>query len=308
MLPADVENYVKELARVLRPGGRALNTFFLLDNLNGRSPGSDRADHPLLREGGRLLGREQPYPEVAVAFEEGDVRDLYERHGFSGEQIHPGAWAGVDGPSFQDIVVATGARTAPARPDRQAAAAGAGVALDAAVRIGQGRPSHGWRGSAARALTLATLILLARALRPTTWGRCLPRSPWARLGSGLAMGGLRGRDDPDGRFAAARTRSSAAEISGSARPLQRRQPVILALIVVMAGSIPGAASAELVIAGLLLAITQGGTGIVASMFRARGQAARYAMATALLAAIGREAVAAAALALGAGRPSSCGRS
>ena len=73
--------------------------------------------------------------------------------------------------------------------------------------------------------------------------------------------------------------------------------MILVLLIVMTANTPGANKVELVIAGLLLAVTQGGTGIVASVFRARGQAGRYALATSLLAAIGRTGVAVAALAL-----------
>ena len=108
MLPADVENYVKELGRVLRPGGRALNTFFLLNSSNGRGPGSDRATIPFSVKEDGYWAVSSRTPEVAVAYEEDDVRKLYERHGFSVEgQIHPGTWVGADGPSFQDIVVAT---------------------------------------------------------------------------------------------------------------------------------------------------------------------------------------------------------
>jgi PST family polysaccharide transporter len=171
--------------------------------------------------------------------------------------------------------------------------------VDAAVRIGRGTGITWLAWIAARALTLATLILLARALPADDLGALLAAIAMGTLGSALAMGGL-----PD---ATTRTAASSTDDSQFGRGDLRlalvrfsaATPVILALLVVMAESSPGAASAELVIAGLLLAITQGGTGIVASVFRARGQAARYAMATALLAAIGRTAVAAAALALGA---------
>jgi SAM-dependent methyltransferase len=107
MLPADVENYLKELARVIRPGGRVLNTFFLLDRSNGRGPDSDRATIPFSVEEDGYWTVSRRTPEVAIAFEEQVIRALYERHGFEVGEIHHGAWSGVDGPSFQDIVVAT---------------------------------------------------------------------------------------------------------------------------------------------------------------------------------------------------------
>lgn len=112
MFPADVENYVKELARVIRPGGRVLNTFFIVDSSNGHGSASERATIPFsVREDGYWTVSRRT-PEVAVAFEEADVRALYERHGFAiGDGIFRGTWAGVDGPSFQDIVVATRVET-----------------------------------------------------------------------------------------------------------------------------------------------------------------------------------------------------
>jgi O-antigen/teichoic acid export membrane protein len=56
----------------------------------------------------------------------------------------------------------------------------------------------------------------------------------------------------------------------------------------------------LLAAGVMLAITQGATTILASVFRARGQAGRFALATGLLVNVGRAAVAALALAISLG--------
>ncbi len=175
------------------------------------------------------------------------------------------------------------------------------------MRIGRGTAVTWIAWIASRALTLATLILLARALPAEDLGALLAAVAMGTLGSALAMGGL-----PDATtrtpYRAPPPSSAAATSRLALRRFGAALPVILVLLIVMTANTPGANKVELVIAGLLLAVTQGGTGIVASVFRARGQAGRYALATSLLAAIGRAGVAVAALALDADSSSSCGPS
>jgi SAM-dependent methyltransferase len=111
LLPEEVDNYLGEIARVLRPGGRAYITWFLLDDASRaavRRP-ADEPPHPLFRvDHGDYWVRSDEDPGHAVAFELAWVRDAYERHGLRiMEPITFGAWsvrpALVD---RQDIVVA----------------------------------------------------------------------------------------------------------------------------------------------------------------------------------------------------------
>ena len=108
MLPADMEHYFEEIARVTKPGGRCLITFFLLndestiliDNLKGTYNFEHRC------EGYRTINRERP--EEALAYPEPFIRSLYEKYGFKiREPILYGLWCGrVNHLSFQDIVIA----------------------------------------------------------------------------------------------------------------------------------------------------------------------------------------------------------
>jgi len=108
MLPPDVENYLKEIARVMRPGGRCLITFFLL---NGESrplmvgPGST-FNFGFAMDGFSAVN--EKIPEAAIAYNEDDIESLYERCGLKiVPPVHYGSWCGrKEFLSFQDIVVA----------------------------------------------------------------------------------------------------------------------------------------------------------------------------------------------------------
>lgn len=108
MLPADLEHYLAQIARVLRPGGRCLITYFLLtdESLELIHAGRSTLDfhHPL--EG--CLIKNPKMPEAAVAYPMESVRQLYARHGLRiTEPIHFGSWPGRPRYlSYQDIVVA----------------------------------------------------------------------------------------------------------------------------------------------------------------------------------------------------------
>lgn len=108
MLPLEVERYVEEIQRVLRPGGRLLATFFLLnqeseqllaDGLSTLDFSHDVGTHRLL---------DQRIPEAAVAYEEVWVRELLERYGFEiRDSIRRGSWCGRrDFLSYQDLIAA----------------------------------------------------------------------------------------------------------------------------------------------------------------------------------------------------------
>jgi SAM-dependent methyltransferase len=107
MLPPEVENYLGEIARVLRPGGRSLTTFFLLNPEAaalldaGRSPLNLAHDHGAYR----LLN--ERIPEAAVAHDEQIVREwLRARSLRLREPIRYGRWCGRE-PStgYQDMLL-----------------------------------------------------------------------------------------------------------------------------------------------------------------------------------------------------------
>jgi SAM-dependent methyltransferase len=101
-LPA-LENYLSELARVLRPGGRCFATYFLMNDEAVRLMGGHGQFG--VERGAQLLvdGR---VPERAVAFREDAVRELHERNDLPIEAVHYGSWCGRGAyTTLQDITV-----------------------------------------------------------------------------------------------------------------------------------------------------------------------------------------------------------
>lgn len=109
MVPEEVDNYLGQIARVMRPGGRMLATFFLIDGEADRGMRDGRAvyDFRFARDGHRVVDPDDP--EYAVAYDEADVLGTLGRHGLAlVPPVHHGTWSGQPtGESFQDIVVAT---------------------------------------------------------------------------------------------------------------------------------------------------------------------------------------------------------
>jgi len=108
MLPAELENYVSEIARVLKRNGRCLITFFLL-NAESRSlidSGDSSLDFRYEIDG--TLTVDERTPEVAIAYDEAWIRMTFQKFGLQIiEPIRFGSWCGRRHYlSVQDIVVA----------------------------------------------------------------------------------------------------------------------------------------------------------------------------------------------------------
>ena len=112
MLPDDVRHYMAEIRRVLRPGGRSLITWFVLD-AEAQKRIDAGATSPLRRftrnQGGYWVVEGQT-AEAAVAYVESDVRANYAAAQLTIlEPIIYGGWSGRPGPTSkhsQDIIVA----------------------------------------------------------------------------------------------------------------------------------------------------------------------------------------------------------
>jgi hypothetical protein len=103
-----MENYVREIVRMLKPGGRCLITYFLInpDSLRRVGEGVTNPTFPHEVPGCRI--QNQKHPEAAVAYAESRIREVYQTHGLQVmEPIRYGTWSGrKDGLSYQDIVLA----------------------------------------------------------------------------------------------------------------------------------------------------------------------------------------------------------
>ena len=106
MLSADVERYLAEIARVLRPGGRCFTSFYLMNETSRHniSAGKSAFEFTAAIDGCRVQDPDRP--ELAVAHEEDRVRALFARCGLSIDELLYGTWSSSPAQS-QDIIVAS---------------------------------------------------------------------------------------------------------------------------------------------------------------------------------------------------------
>jgi SAM-dependent methyltransferase len=108
MQPAEVSNYMREISRVLKIGGRCLSTFFLqtpeTKALGDARQGTLNFVH---RRDGYWIAYPHVADEEAICFDEPDMLALFEGCGMAMVgPIHRGAWCGrSEHVSFQDMVV-----------------------------------------------------------------------------------------------------------------------------------------------------------------------------------------------------------
>ena len=109
LLEDEADHYIAEAARVMKPGGAALMTFFLLDDASRAAIAEGTSGLHFLDAHEHVAMVSEDMPEEAVAYDEAWVRDRLEAHGLTIDAVHPGSWSGRREPvSFQDLVVARG--------------------------------------------------------------------------------------------------------------------------------------------------------------------------------------------------------
>lgn len=108
MLPSDVENYMSEISRVLKSGGKCLITFFILneESLELVRSGESEIDFRYALNG--CFSSNEKTPEAAIAYEENVVRKLFDKNGLVINQpVYYGYWCNREKfLTYQDIIVA----------------------------------------------------------------------------------------------------------------------------------------------------------------------------------------------------------
>ncbi len=106
MLIDDIENYLREISRLLKNGGRLLATYFLLDK--GTRERLKRTNHRFRHPFAGGLVIDLNMPEASIAHEEEKIRALHASCGLHiQEPIHYGSWSGrQEFLSSHDIIIA----------------------------------------------------------------------------------------------------------------------------------------------------------------------------------------------------------
>jgi SAM-dependent methyltransferase len=115
MLPADMEHYVSEIGRVLKPGGRCFATYFLVNDDSRRLMEAGESSLRFKHDLGTHWVVTTKVPELSVGYEETYARSVYDQgRRFSEVAVHYGGWCGREpfwshesGLGDQDVVVAT---------------------------------------------------------------------------------------------------------------------------------------------------------------------------------------------------------
>ena len=109
MFPSDLENYLSEISRVLKPEGKCLITFFILNEESENLVRLGRSALNFLYKIQGCITINENDPEAAIAYSEEFVLRLFKKYGLKiAQPIHYGSWCKRDTfLTYQDLIIAT---------------------------------------------------------------------------------------------------------------------------------------------------------------------------------------------------------
>lgn len=102
LMEAETDRYLREIGRVLAPGGRLFATVFVLDDDSRAAIAAGVATFPFLDADQHVAVVSEDLPDEAVAYD----RAWLEARAPGPLEVHPGTWRGGGGRDLLDIVVA----------------------------------------------------------------------------------------------------------------------------------------------------------------------------------------------------------
>lgn len=106
LLARDTEHYFAETARVMKPGGRAFATVFILNDESRRLMKSDGATYDFTVALDGCMSIDAKTPERAVGYDEAYLTELCARNGLSVvPPIRYGSWPGCEAAIVSDILI-----------------------------------------------------------------------------------------------------------------------------------------------------------------------------------------------------------
>jgi ubiquinone/menaquinone biosynthesis C-methylase UbiE len=107
MQPADVAHYLKEIGRVMKPGGHCFATFFIITPASEKH--LDEAESPFFAHRyGHYFLHNPRVKDANIAYRHEYLAGLFSDAGLEQLQFHPGWWAGLPKEqciNFQDVVI-----------------------------------------------------------------------------------------------------------------------------------------------------------------------------------------------------------
>ncbi len=107
IMPDETQNYLRQISRILKPGGRTFLTFFLLNEESKQAIDRKTAGYDFKFNYENYSVVDKNAPDYAIAYKESLVRQWFEENGLKVRAIHYGNWArGQSETLGQDIIVA----------------------------------------------------------------------------------------------------------------------------------------------------------------------------------------------------------